>query len=371
MTANFTFADAVSGSPSYAASDMRLARAGAYVMTGVLTPRSGALSVDSFAASLSGTTVTVGPGCAIVHGAVSASTEGVYECFMTTSFTQVLAAANTQDRIDLIYVRVWNNEVDSSGATQFSPVYLTGTPSGSPVAPSIPSGQAGFKICTISVPHSGSPALTQNGVMPYTVCQGGILPAFSTGVTFSPELGQVRWRADRDPSVMPGPLEIWNGTAWLPLVPDSFPRGALAASVSTTVTGAGVTTETVDSNLGYVQATLISGRKYRVGVDGYIGNGNSADVYAVRIRDSGSASNPTSSSALIAETPFHPSANGTPGRLVLRCEDEFLCASSGVHTFGVFGARVAGSTSQFTPVSAAADSGSRPRTLWLKDVGNV
>src|SRR6266699_5352182 len=106
-------ADAVSGSPAYSAGTWRLADSGIFVSSGPLAVRSGALSVDSFAASLAGTTVSVGPGRAVVQGATT-STQGAYRTAMPTTWTQALAAATTQDRIDLVYLRVWDNEVDAT-----------------------------------------------------------------------------------------------------------------------------------------------------------------------------------------------------------------------------------------------------------------
>jgi hypothetical protein len=372
MTFQFLVSDAVAGSPSYSAGTWRLAMSGLYVSSGPLAARTGALSVDSFVASLAGTTVSIGPGRAIVQGATT-STQGPYPVAMPTTYSQALAAASSQDRIDLFYLRIWDNEVDASGSTFADIVYLQGTPAGSPVAPTIPAGQAGFRICTVSVPHTGAPALTQVGVMPYTAAAGGIIPAYTTGSPAAPEAGQVRWRADRLPTVAPGPLEIWDatGSLWDPIVPDSYPRGSIAAPVSTTTIGNAVSTpEAADTVLGYLQATLVAGRRYRVGIGSYLGNGVAGEVYLIRIRDSGSASNPTNTSAMIAEIPFHPAVSGTSGRRELYLEDTFISASSGVHTFGVFAVRAAG-TSSFTPISPANDSGTRGRSLWIRDEGTV
>src|ERR1700759_4177028 len=128
MTSSFTFADAVAGTPSYDAGTLRMARSGAYGCTSDGVPRQGALNLTSFVASLVSGTISVGPGVCIVHGNTAPGTEGVYEAFMTTPWTQARAAAPSKARIDIVYVRLWNNEVDGSGLTQFQPVYLQGTP---------------------------------------------------------------------------------------------------------------------------------------------------------------------------------------------------------------------------------------------------
>lgn len=368
MTSNFTFADAVSGSPAYDAGTVRMARSGAYGWTSDSVPRQGALNLNSFIATLvGGTTINVGPGVGIVHGAIAPTTEGVYEAFMNTTWTQALAAASTQDRIDIVYVRVWNNEVDASGFTQFQPVYLQGTPAGTPVEPSIPAGQAGFKICRISVPHSGAAALTQNGVMPYAVAAGGILPYYAS-TSFSPIVGQVRQRLDRAPTVLPGPLEQYDGSAFQPIVPDGYGRGLVAVQGGTTSTGTACagTTETLDSVLGTLQFAAVTGRRYRVVMTGLVGNGGAnGDTYAVRIRDSGSASAPTNTSTLVAEQEWVAQVAGSGGRGPINLEDSFVAASAGTHTLGFFSVRIAGSNN-FTPVSPPT----LPRRIYVYDVGN-
>lgn len=369
MTIPMLLSDAVSGSPSYSAGTWRLGKSGLYVSSGPLATRSGALSVDSFAASLAGTTVSVGPGRGVVQGATT-TTQGAYEAYSTTTWTQALNAASSQDRIDLIYLRVWDNEVDASGLVQADFVYLAGTPSGSPVAPSIPAGQSGFRIATVSVPHTGSPALTQAGVMPYTVANGGAVPAFSTSQPASPENGQLRWRADRLPTVQPGPLEIWDSTnsAWDPIVPDGYGRGLAAAQVGTVNPGTPTSgaTETRDDVLSTVQFTAVAGRRYRVVVTALAGNGSAVgDTFNVRVRDSGSASAPTSASTLVAEALYVSQATGAPGRVAIPLEDTFVAAGAGTHTLGFFAQRIAG-TGVFTPVSPAT----LPRRIQVYDVSN-
>jgi len=91
--------------------------------------------------------------------------------------------------------------------------------------------------------------------MPYTVASGGILPAFATSSTFSPETGQGRWRLDRAATVQPGPLEMWDGSAWQPAVPAGYGRGLLAAPKTTFSDGTPAgTTETFDAVLAPTSA---------------------------------------------------------------------------------------------------------------------
>jgi hypothetical protein len=328
MTQGFLAVDASGGSPTYSAGTYRLAHSGIYVSNAPLTVRGGALSIDSFAASLSGTTVNIGPGRGVVQG-VTTSTQGAYPFYSTTTLTQALNAASAQDRIDLIYWRLQDNEVDSSGATQVIPVYLPGTPSGSPVAPTIPGGQAGFNICTVLVPHTGSPALTQAGVMPYTAAAGAIVPALSVGQPGSPETGQVRWRADRAPTVQPGPLEIWDGSAWDAVVPDSYPRGQLgAAKLTSAASNSGNSTPIVDVTK---TVTLTSGRRYRAHTFGTaFGNQTSGQNITIALYYISGTSMPANAvgATLMLAQPYY-TGSGVP----FMQSEEMVAPSSGSFTF--------------------------------------
>lgn len=136
---------------------------------GGVQPGTGGLSV-----SLAGSTINVGSGNAWVNQ----SGQGMYAVSLTSGATATLTAAHaTLPRIDLVYLRVWDNAVDASGLNRADAVYLAGTASSTPVAP-VPSGtQIYLPLATISVPASGggSPSVSQS-VMPKTVAPGGILP---------------------------------------------------------------------------------------------------------------------------------------------------------------------------------------------------
>jgi hypothetical protein len=110
------------------------------------------------------------------------------------------------------------------------------------------------------------------------------------------------------------------------------------------------TTETFDAVLGYYAVTLVAGRRYLAVVNGLVGNGTvTADVYTVQIRNSGSASNPTSSSTLITQTEWYVPAVGSSGRDGITLSGSFIAPASGVNTFGVSATRAVGS-GVFTPV---------------------
>lgn len=354
------------------AQTFRQLQSGLLVPVNNLTARSGALSIDSFAASVSGTTVTVSPGKAVVQGATS-TTQGVFECYMPTSWTQVLDAASSQDRIDLIYLRVWDDEADASGESQADLVYLVGTPGGTPVAPTIPAGQSGFKVCTVAVPHAGSPSVTQAGVLPYTAAAGGVVPTFDPSQPGSAFPGMLRFRYDRAMTTLPGPIEAWDGSpanVWRPIIPDAYPRGIMNAPKTTTANSGAVSTpEAIDASLGTYQFTAVAGRRYEVTGNGMIANGTAGDIYSIRVRDSGSNTTPTNTSTMVAEATFNCAVSGIGGRQQIQIQDDFVAAASGTHTLGVFLVRTSG-TGALTLLSPAGNQGAGARSIRVKDIGN-
>lgn len=143
-----------------------------------------------------------------------------------------------------------------------------------------------------------------------------------------------------------------------------------ATPVSTTSLGTATsgTTETLDSVLGTYQFSAVSGQRYQVFLNGLHGNGNVvADLFEVRIRDSGSASAPTTGSTLIAAAGWYCAATGGPGRTLIPVSETFVSGSTGTHTLGVFAVRLAG-TGIFTPASPAGGTG---RELYVVSLGTV
>jgi len=128
------------------------------------------------------------------------------------------------------------------------------------------------------------------------------------------------------------------------------------------------TTETFDAVLGYYAVTLVAGRRYLAVVNGLVGNGTvTADVFSVQIRNSGSASNPTSSSTLITQTEWYVPAVGSSGRDGITLSGSFIAPASGVNTLGVSATRAVGS-GVFTPVVGPGNS---VRELYVMYLGAV
>ncbi|MEV6124372.1 hypothetical protein AB0M23_28345 [Streptomyces sp. NPDC052077] len=169
-----------------------------------LGARSGVVpGTNGLAVTLSGTTISVGSGIALVYQ----PNQGVYRAAMTATSSATLQAAHaTLSRIDLVYLRVWDNAVDASGQNIADVVYLPGTPSSTPSAPTPTGTQITMSLATITVPPvgGGAPSVSTT-VRPYTVAPGGILP-LQTSAPPSPYVGQY-WDDQSD-------LRRYNGTSW-------------------------------------------------------------------------------------------------------------------------------------------------------------
>jgi hypothetical protein len=163
------------------------------------------------AVSLAGTTVNVTAGSAFVYR----SGQGVYRVQMAATSPGTLSAAHaTFSRIDLVYLRVWDTAVDSTGLRKADTVYLAGTPSGSPAAPTPGATEIYIPLAQITVPSTGGggtgAATVSSTVRQVTVAPGGILPVTSaTDIAITGKYtGQARYNTVR------GQIEFWNGSAW-------------------------------------------------------------------------------------------------------------------------------------------------------------
>lgn len=163
------------------------------------------------AVTLSGTTVNVSAGA----GSAWRTGQGLYRYQLAATSPGSLAAAHASlTRIDLVYVRVWDNSVDSSGFNKADTVYLAGT-AGSGVAPTPGATEIYTVLATITVPSTaggGTGAATvSTTARNVTVAPGGILPVTSSTdiATSGYYTGQARYNTVR------GVLEFWSGSAWV------------------------------------------------------------------------------------------------------------------------------------------------------------
>ncbi len=159
--------------------------------------------------TLAGTTINCSAGVALV----AYPGQGVYRAAFPSSVSPgtYTAAHATLNRIDLVYLRVWDNSVDASGLNKADIVYLAGTPSASPVAPTPAGTQIYVPLATITVLSvaAGGTASVSTVVRPYAVAPGGILPASSAptglyvGQYYDDGTGLLRWNGSNWRQISP------------------------------------------------------------------------------------------------------------------------------------------------------------------------
>jgi hypothetical protein len=173
--------NASAGAPAYSAAEMRRLLALATMYNGRnlggkpgVRPGGNQLNV-----TLVSSTITVATGLALVEDSGFTTTRGPYWVAVDTAATLTLTAANaTNPRKDIVYLRVYDTDEDSSGFRQAIPEYLAGTAAPSPAEPALPAGS--IKLATIDVPQSGGGAAAVTMNFLYTVANGGILPVRTT-----------------------------------------------------------------------------------------------------------------------------------------------------------------------------------------------
>lgn len=188
---------------TYNSVELRRAALLAVMGTGTaLGARSGVRPGDpGLTTTLAGSTINVSAGAAWI----SQSGQGVYRAVLPAAWSGALTAAHaTLPRIDLVYLRVWDTDVDASGLRQGDVVYLAGTASSTPSAPAPAGTQIFMPLATISVPASGggSPSVSL-AVRPVTVAPGGIVPDGSATGLY---VGHCRDNGTD--------LQRWNGSGW-------------------------------------------------------------------------------------------------------------------------------------------------------------
>lgn len=130
-----------------------------------------------------GMLVTVATGFAVVASS-SGSTYGAYAVALTASQTLTIATADPSNpRIDLVCLTV----TDNGNATSSAQIQVvTGTPSGTPVAPALPNTppQSSVALATVAV-AAGTGSVTTGNITDaraYTTAAGGIVPIPSLSV---------------------------------------------------------------------------------------------------------------------------------------------------------------------------------------------
>jgi len=205
------WANADQGAPEYTAVELRRSM-GALLWPGSdrLGARAGVRPGADNAVSLSGTTVTVHDSQMIVYPGESFTDAPYWVHFL--EHTHALDAADgSNDRIDIIVARVYDDDHDASGMREAVTEYVAGNPAADPDPPATPAGA--LLLAEITVPSGGSPAPSLQYVAPFHVAVGGVLPVRdgNEGPDSGRYHGMVRYRQDTDT------LEAWDGSTWVPI----------------------------------------------------------------------------------------------------------------------------------------------------------
>jgi hypothetical protein len=301
------FINSSGGSPEYDAADLRLLDTVETLSDGsALGARAGVRpsSVEGLEPSVSGGTYTVSPGLAVISKDVDGAL-GAYRVALSAAVVELVPAADSVNaRKDVIYLRVFDTDVDGLGLREGQVVYDEGTPSPTPVEPSVPADALFLASVDVPAAGGGNPTLQDRRV--YTVASGGVLP---TGVyPPAPYVGQTVYRTDTDT------LEVFTSSGWVVVAEDTLSTSALgtdpafALNAGTANNRTGWTQIRIDAtangayNGGNVIATIPvgfrpaedfygvlvngntgnSGRGIRCRVDGYIqpsGSGAGGDAF--------------------------------------------------------------------------------------------
>lgn len=259
--------DVVSGAPQYAAKDTR--DAWSMLMLGTsgrpLGGRSGlragaepTLSIDASGAW------TVTPFPAYVDAGTSSTIGPYFVAFQSAVTGTANPADATFQRIDRIDIQVPD---DPPGTAPKSAVlvYKSGTPSGSPAAPSASSRST--PLCQITVPAVGGPAPSIVGTWQYTTALGGIMPATSSSDRPS---GKYRGLYVDDPT---SGLLRWDGTQWTSSIHGD--TGWQSSGIISSASGGTITSQSARLKGGDVQiyvAGTMPAASGGGGTDGDYGN---------------------------------------------------------------------------------------------------
>jgi hypothetical protein len=249
------------------------------------------------------TTWTLVP-CSAMLDPGHATHQGMYGWSTDANVTGAVTAADaTYTRKDIVYIQINDSSAgDGSGATTAPVVYLAGTPSASPVAPTLPARS--FLVGTITVPQSGggSPTVVLNTARYATA--GAPLPVYSQAErdALAAYDGLIVQRRD----LTGRPLETYNGTAW---GPGPSAQGLVDQAIVTASSG-GFTSLTVVNNIP--SFTFKAGRRYEITWDGHhqsTAAGDYIDMQIATCATTDSASLTTGLTVLRQKTFQCPAAN--------------------------------------------------------------
>lgn len=183
-------------------------------------------------ASMSGMTLTLQPGAAIITPSVSEN--GSYRAALGSALPIALPARDaTYSRRDLVVARVHDADVDSSGLYEATIEVIEGTPAAAPQIPATPSGALPLWVAT--VPVTGTVALSDQRV--WTSALGGVITCTSSTRPSGAGLraGQLIYEIDTSQ------VWAWSGASWQMVAEPSRERTVWAGAAIELYTAAGTT----------------------------------------------------------------------------------------------------------------------------------
>jgi len=186
---------------------------------------------------------TVGVGRAVVQSSIA---RGAYPVAVTDPVPLTFADGDAQyGRIDLVVLRIYDDEFDGNGRSEAAVEIVRGTPSATPTAPTLP--DVSLPLFTVAVPAntstgSGGIAWTtaSTDLRPTTVPLGGILPTRSDDTAAGGYPGHYRDITET--------LQRWSGSAWVP-----YPKGLGGIAPAGVLSTGGYTGQYRDSSAGQLQ----------------------------------------------------------------------------------------------------------------------
>ncbi|MEU7024201.1 hypothetical protein ABZ990_26620 [Streptomyces sp. NPDC046203] len=192
-------------------------------------------------------TATVYAGKAVIQGGTS---DGAYPVALDEDITITFADGDPLNpRIDLVVVRVYDQDVDTFGKYEAGVEIVKGVPAAAPVAPAAPARS--LVLFTVKVKAGASAGTggidwttsgTTTDLRTTTVSSGGILPVYNNGGVPGSYPGQYQ---DNDNAHF---LQRWDGTSWVP-----YPKEIGGIAPSGTVTAGSYPGQYRDYNGGQLQ----------------------------------------------------------------------------------------------------------------------
>ena len=170
-------------------------------------------------------TATVAAGQLVITP--QAGTNGSYLVGMTSTTIAITARDATYARIDRVIARIYDNSIDGSGQNKAAVEIVTGTPSASPAAPTLPTGA--LELAQLQVPNSAGGSIVVVDKRNRIAAAGGSpwfpdTTARDAALT-TPSAGQLCTTGTA------GAMVVWSytGAAWVQVAPVTIPGVVLSS----------------------------------------------------------------------------------------------------------------------------------------------